>query len=92
MLSEQNKFAGEFPVGARVHHANQLWTAGWTETQRRRNPQWGWGTVLEVETRHADRSGSRGDLEVLVRSDAEHFPGGGHERWWPGWLIDEVRS
>lgn len=86
------RWAHEFPIGSRVHHANQLWTAWWSEEQRQANPQWGWGTVLEVETRYADASGCRGDLEVLVRSDAPHWEDGPTDRWWPAWLIDEVRS
>lgn len=73
-----------YPVGTRVHHRGQLWTAGWSEAERQANPQWGWGTVMEAIPQR-DKS-----TEYRVEKDAPLMDGGKAESWWASYHIDET--
>lgn len=74
--------------GTRVHHRSQLWSFGWSESQRKAHPTWGWGTVVGSITQHD------GTHEYEVRPDAQMFEHWPSERttWWSSYHIDRAEA
>lgn len=70
------------PIGARVHHCGCLWNYDFTEDERRKEPSWGWGTVLEAIEQ------PNGSFEYFIQKDAEHSKGLGLNGYWTSYHID----